>query len=40
MNWAFLALAERALGKANAARTAAQAIEKAPHVMATLGRLR
>jgi hypothetical protein len=43
---AFLALAERALGNevtalqfANAARTAAEAIEKAPHVKAMLGRL-
>lgn len=46
MNRAFLALAERALGNevsalqfANAARAAAEAIEKAPHVIAMLGRL-
>jgi hypothetical protein len=46
MNRAFLALAERGLGNAaaaqewaNGARTAAQAIEKARHVMAMLARL-
>jgi hypothetical protein len=46
INRAFLALAERALGNetaarqlANAARTAAEIIEKAPHVTAMLGRL-
>jgi hypothetical protein len=46
MSRAFLALAERALENAaaaqelaNAARTAAEAIQKAPHVMAMLARL-
>jgi hypothetical protein len=46
MTRAFLARAERALGNevgalqfANAARTAAEVIEKAPHVIAMLGRL-